>query len=341
MAGSGTRGRRRPTIDDVARSAGVSRGTVSRVLNGGHYVSADAFDRVSRAMKQTGYVTNHSARALATGRTNAVGLVIPEAQDRLFEDPTFNVLLRAATQTLIESDVAMVLLLAGSGATRAKILRYIRAGHLDGIMVVSDHAADPIVPSLLELGVPTVVCGRPLESMGSAPFVAADDREGGRLLTQHLLDTGRTRIGMIAGPLDTSGGVDRLAGYRDALGTNAHEDLVVAAGSYSHSAGQAAMTRLLNQVPDLDAVFVGSDLLAAGAVAELRRRHIDVPGDVAVGGFDDSILATTTRPSLTTVRQPLEDVAREMVSLLMECIAGTHTPASRVLPVSLVQRDST
>jgi DNA-binding LacI/PurR family transcriptional regulator len=336
-----SRGRGRPTIDDVARAAGVSRGTVSRVLNGGHYVSQDARNRVVSAMRETRYVANQSARSLATGRANAVGFVIPETQDRLFEDPNFNVLLRATTQALVESDIALVLLLAGPGQGRSKVLRYIQAGHVDGVMVVSAHSGDPLLAQLLKLSIPAVVCGRPLDEYGRVPYVAADDREGARLMTRHLTETGRGRIAMITGPLDTPGGIDRLHGFRDVLGPDVPRERILSASTYSHAAGQEAMRQLLQQAPDIDAVFVASDLVAAGAMAELYRQGVGVPGQIAVGGFDDSIIATTTQPALTTIRQPLDDVAGEMVEVLLASVAGRHVSASRLLPVSLVRRDST
>jgi DNA-binding LacI/PurR family transcriptional regulator len=331
--------RRGPTIDDVARVAGVSRGTVSRVLNGGRYVSPQALAAVERAVRESGYVANSSARSLVTRRSGAAAFVLSEPQERLFEDPNFSVLLRASTQALAGHRMSLVLMLASGPDQRQRVLEYVRAGHVDGILLVSSHSGDPIVEELERSNLPAVACGQPLGHEVTIPFVAADDREGARQMTRYLLGLGRRRIATVTGPLDTPGGQQRLAGYRETVGTRWDEALVQSAADYSYHAGEAAMERLLAGSPDLDAVFVASDLVAAGAIATLRRAGRRIPADVAVGGFDDSRIATTTEPPLTTVRNPLEEVAAEMVDLLLRRIAGER-PGSRVLPVNLIRRAS-
>ena len=329
--------RRGPTIDDVAEVAGVSRGTVSRVLNGGHYVSPGALAAVESAMAETGYVVNSSARALVTRRSGAVAVVLSEPQERLFEDPNFSVLVKTCSQRLAEADQSMVLMIAGSSGERERVARYARAGHVDGALLISTHAGDPIFDELEAAGVPTVACGKPLEHEASIPYVAADDREGARQMVRYLRDAGRRRIATIAGPLDTSGGRDRLDGYRDVLGEDARE--VVAARQYTQGAGEEAMDALLSRAPDIDAVFVASDLLAAGALAALRRAGRRVPEDIAVGGFDDSQIASATTPPLTTIRNPLEQVAATMVELVLRHIE--KEPVESVLvPTELVRRES-
>lgn len=331
--------RRGPTIDDVAALAGVSRGTVSRVLNGGHEVSAAALASVQKAILTSGYVVNQSARSLVTRTTNAVAFVLSEPQERLFEDPNFSVLLRCATQALAERNVSLVLMIAGGPADRERELGYLRSGHVDGVLLISSHGGDPLVGSLARAGIPFIVCGKPMGFEDTLPYVCADDRAGGRQMTQYLADLGRKRIATITGPLDTSGGYERLQGFFDVLGRRAPKRRIANATEYSYAAGEVAMEQLLEQSPDLDAVFVASDLVAAGAMSVLRRSGRSVPDDVAVGGFDDSHVAVTTDPPLTTVRQPLEQVAATMVQLLLEQVAGD--PARSVtLPTSLVQRSS-
>jgi DNA-binding LacI/PurR family transcriptional regulator len=169
-------------------------------------------------------------------------------------------------------------------------------------------------------------------------FVAADDRDGARQMVRYLVKQGRQRIGMITGPLDTPGGVDRLAGYLDVLG-DAERDRLVVTGDYVRDSGEAAMVRLLAQAPDIDAVFVASDLMAAGALTALNRAGRRVPEDVAVGGFDDSSVATVVQPTLTTIRQPMARISAEMVRLLMDLVAG-RSPAAVILPTELVRRES-
>jgi DNA-binding LacI/PurR family transcriptional regulator len=289
-------------------------------------------------MAETGYVVNSSARALVTRRAGAMAVVLSEPQERLFEDPNFSVLVRAFAQRLAEADMSMVLMIAGTAGERERVTRYARAGHVDGVLLISTHAGDPIFDELEAAAVPTVACGKPLEHEASIPYVAADDREGARQMVRHLQAAGRERIGTIAGPLDTSGGRDRLDGYRDVLGS-APEAYVVAAREYTQASGEEAMERLLGRAPDIDAVFVASDLLAAGALAVLRRAGRRVPEDVAVGGFDDSQIAAATTPPLTTVRNPLERVAATMVELALRHI-DKQAVESVLVPTELVRRES-
>lgn len=331
--------RRGPTIDDVATVAGVSRGTVSRALNGGRYVSPAAQAAVRKAVRSTGYVVNSSARSLVTRRANAVAFVVSEPQERLFEDPNFDVLLRAATQCLAEHDIALVLMVAGDEDGRARVVRFVRGSHVDGVLLISTHGKDPLVAELVRHDLPLVMCGRPPDAAAAVPYAGAQDREGARQMTRYLLGTGRRTVGIITGPLDTPGGMDRLAGYRDVLGRRARKSLITSASQYSYAGGYDGMTALLEQSPGIDAVFVGSDLLAAGAIAALRRAGRRVPEDVAVGGFDDSRVALMTDPPLTTMRQPMERVAAEMVRLLLQCVAG-EPAGSVLLPVELVRRGS-
>ncbi|MEN3608194.1 LacI family DNA-binding transcriptional regulator [Plantactinospora sp. ZYX-F-223] len=331
------RTRPRPTMDDVAAVAGVSRGTVSRVLNGGHNVSGPALDAVRRAIRKTGYVLNQHARSLVTQRSDSVAFILSEPQDRLFEDPNFNILLRCCTQELAEHDITLLLTIAGTSEDRKRVGRYVTAGHVDGALVISNHAGSPLLYELDERGLPFVAVGRPLGHDSDVSYVAADDRGGARQMVSYLRSRGHRTIGTITGPLDTSGGVDRLAGYHDVLGET--DPRLVVTGDYTHDSGEAAMERLLRQVPELDAVFVSSDLMATGAIAALRRAGKRVPDDVAVGGFDDSKVATTSVPRLTTIRQPWARISAEMVRLLLGHLAG-DSHAAVILPTELVVRES-
>ncbi|GAA1305764.1 LacI family DNA-binding transcriptional regulator [Saccharothrix xinjiangensis] len=331
--------RRRATIHDVAAAAGVSRGTVSRALNGGRNVSPSAAEAVRRAVRTTGYVANSAARSLVTQRAHSVAFVLTEPQQRLFEDPNFSVLLQGCTQALAEHDVPLLLMTAGSDVERARTSRFIAAGHVGGVLLVSSHTGNPLLEDLRHTGIPVVACGKPLGHEGRVAYAAADDRAGARRLVEHLRERGRRRIATITGPPDTPGGVERLAGYRDVLGADGAASLVEH-GDYSRAGGEAAMARLLAREPGLDAVFVASDLMAAGALDVLHDAGRRVPEDVAVGGFDDSVTARSTRPALTTVRQPFERITREMVRLLLDLTAG-HPPAAAILPTELVVRDST
>lgn len=338
-----TRERRRPpTIHDVARVAGVSRGTVSRFLNGGRHVSPSAAEAVRAAIRSTGYVVNRHARSLITGRSGSAAFLLTEPQEKFFEDPNFNVLLRGCTQALAAHDIPLLLMIAGTRAEQRRLVRYVTAGHVDGVLLVSSHTGDPVAEQLVRAGIPVVASGKPMGS-GSARLahVAADDRDGAREMVRHLVASGRRRIATVAGPQDTPGGVERLAGYREVLaeaGLPVEEELI-AAGDYSRSSGEEATAALLARRPGLDALFVASDLMAAGALTALERAGRRVPEDVAVGGFDDSAAAQSARPPLTTIRQPWDRISAEMVRVLLAQIGGEAASAV-ILPTELVRRGS-
>lgn len=330
--------RKRPTIRDVAAAAGVSRGTVSRVINGGHWVSPEALTAVQEAIRTTGYSMNQHARSLATGRSNSIAFLLTEPQHLLFEDPTFSILLRGAAEALSQREMPLLLMVAGTPEERRRITDYITAGHVDGVLLISSHRDNPMVRSLLRAEIPVIACGVPIGYEDSVGYVSADDVGGARKMTQHLRDSGRARIATVTGPLDTPGGTMRLAGYKEALG-DAFDESLVRNGDYSREGGRAAMAELLEARPDLDAVFVASDLMAAGAITAIKDSGRSIPGDVAVGGFDDSGLAATLDPPLTTMRQPFERISSEMVRLLLEVVDGQE-PAAVTLPATLVRRES-
>ena len=331
--------RRRPTIRDVAAAAGVSRGTVSRVINGGHWVSPPAREAVERAIASTGYRANQHARSLVTGRSNSLAFLLTEPQHRLFADPVFSMLLRGAAEAVTSRSMALVVLVAGTPSERENAAQYIAAGHVDGVLLVSSHEADPMLRLLLEQDVPTVACGLPLGFAGRLPAVSVEEAGSARVVVAHLRERGRRRIAMITGPLDTPGGRYRLEGYREELGEDFDPELVVH-GDWSQESGATGMEELLRRRPDLDAVFAGSDVMAAGAMIALGRAGRSIPGDVAVAGFDDSGLAQALDPPLTTMRQPFDAISAEMVSTLVGLIEGGGS-RSVTLPATLVIREST
>ncbi|MCM4082068.1 LacI family transcriptional regulator [Actinoplanes sp. TRM88002] len=334
-------GRKRPTIRDVAREAGVSYATVSRVLNGREWVSPEAVRAVRDAISRTGYTANPHARSLATGRSGSIAFLLTEPQHLLFEDPNFSVLLRGVAQALSGRELTLILMIASTPEERARTISYLSGGHVDGVLLFSPHSGDPLLSQLVRAEVPIVACGRVLGYEQLISSVMADDRNGGRSAVEHLIAAGCARIATITGPQDTAGGVDRLQGYHDAL--IAHGVTIepgrVAHGDWSRTSGAAAMRTLLEREPGLDAVFAASDSMAEGALRVLREAGRRVPADVRVVGFDDSGLAATTEPPLTTVRHPLDRVADEMVRLLTDVIAG-RTPLSITVPTSLVVRES-
>ena len=330
------------TLDEVAQVAGVSRATVSRVVNGNPRVSADVRRTVERAVAQLGYVPNPAARSLVTRRTQSVGLVIAEPAGRLFEDPFFPRLLRGVGAALSSRELQLVLLMPQTPPEESRVERYLTAGHVDGALLVSLHGNDPLPAAVAGRGIPVVVGGRPPRGAGVS-YVDVDNVQGARSAVEHLLETGRRAIATIGGPPDMSAGLDRLAGYRqalDAAGATRDPNLE-AVGDFSQQGGAEAMRRILAARPDIDAVFAASDLMAAGAIGVLRAAGRRVPQDVAVVGFDDSPVAETTDPPLTSVRQPIEEMGAEMVRLLLEHTAHPGSvPRKVILATQLVRRRS-
>ncbi|MET0419709.1 MAG: LacI family DNA-binding transcriptional regulator, partial [Actinoplanes sp.] len=289
----------RPTLESVAALAGVSRATVSRVVNGSASVDPRNRKAVERAVRTLGYVPNRVARSLVTRRNDSYALVLTESAGRIFtEDPFFATLVHGVAQEFDATGNELVLQMPGSPPSRDRITAYALGGHVDGVMVVSLDGADPLAQRLADRGVPVVVNGRPM-SRSAVPYVDVANADGARLAVRRLVESGRRRIATIAGPQHAPGAVDRLAGYRAQL-REAHRRPIVAVGNSTRESGSSAMRRLLTEHPGLDAVFVASDLMAHGAVQELRQSGRRVPADVAVIGFDDTEVARYTDPPLTT-----------------------------------------
>ncbi|MDP4504836.1 LacI family DNA-binding transcriptional regulator [Nonomuraea turcica] len=329
---------RRPTLEAVAARAGVSRATASRVVNGQTTVAPDIRDAVLRAIDELGYVPNSAARSLVTQRTDSIALVISEPGTRVFsDDPWFSMAIRSASVELEEANKQVVLMLASNARSHARVERYIAGGHVDGVMLISMHGADPLPSALSRLRVPVVSYGRPAVPV-NIPYVDNDNLGGAEAGVRHLVEQGRRRIATIAGPQDMIAGQDRLAGYRNVLRDS---DLrsIVAVGDFTRESGAVAMRQLLGDDPSLDAVFAANDLMAVGALQSLRQAGRRVPDDVAVVGFDDIEAAKYTEPPLTTLRHPVIEQAAAMVRLLLGLFEdGPADPV--ILPTELVIRES-
>jgi DNA-binding LacI/PurR family transcriptional regulator len=334
--------RERPTLEAVARRAGVSRATVSRVVNGSTTVAVAIRDAVNAAVEELGYVPNQAARSLVTQRTESIALILPETASRVFSDDLFfPAVIRGVSLELEAADKQLVLMMAGSAASHDRVERYAMAGHVDGVMFASMHGADPLPGSLARLGIPVVCSGRPMSPPESpVPYVDVDHVGGVAKAVKHLLSTGRRRIATIAGPQDMIAGVDRLHGYRATLeeaGLTGH----AAFGDFTRDSGVRAMHELLETDPGLDAVFVASDMMAHGALQALKDAGRRVPQDVAVIGFDDFDISRYSDPPLTTVRQPVVDMGRTMAKQMLGLVRdGADVPQAVVLPTELVVRDS-
>ena len=334
-----TGGQGRPTLEQVALRAGVSRATVSRVVNGSPKVAEHIREAVQRAVDELGYVPNQSARSLVTQRTDSVALVLPETPTRVFsDDQFFPGIIRGVSQELDAAGKQVVLMMAGSPASHQRIERYALARHVDGVIIFSMHGADPLPNMLNRVGIPVLCGGRPL-SRSIVPYVECDNVTGAAIAVRHLVSSGRSRIATIAGPQDMVAGIDRLNGYRSELRALRRRP-IVATGDFTRESGSSAMRQLLDDDAQLDAVFVASDLMAHGALRTLRESGRRVPDDVAVVGFDDIELARFTEPPLTTVRQPIVGQGRELARQLLRQLAGEAIAHATVLPTELVIRGS-
>ncbi|MFF5178640.1 LacI family DNA-binding transcriptional regulator [Micromonospora sp. NPDC000316] len=329
----------RPTLEAVAARAGVSRATVSRVVNGSTTVAEPIREAVNRAVAELGYVPNLAARSLVTQRTDSIALVMPEAATRVFsDDQVFPGIIRGVSQELEAADKQLVLMLAGSPAGHHRVERFTTGRHVDGVLFASLHGADPLPGILARLGIPVVCSGRPLGDV-PVPYVDVDHVGGVTAAVRHMIDNGRRRIATIAGPQDMVAGIERLSGYRDAVAAAGLPELV-AVGDFTRESGAAAMRRLLSEHPDVDGVFAASDLMAHAAMRTLREAGRRVPEDVAVVGFDDIETAAYTEPPLTTVRQPIVELGRRMTRQLLRLADGETIEQAIMLPTELILRDS-
>lgn len=333
---------RAPTLEDVAAAAGVSRSTASRAINGGSRVSPDAQAAVDEAVRRLQFTPNAAARALVTQRANSIALLIPEPDERVSGDPFFTQVVQGLGQALGQTDFQMILVMVRPGDDGERVVRHLRQGHVDGSVVVSHHQSDDIERALDSTPLPSVFVGRPWYLPDKFGYVDTDNRLGAELATDHLVQRGRRRIGTIAGPADMIAAVDRLAGWTTALTKAGLAADAVEHGDFTTPGGAAAAERLLGRFPDLDGLFVANDLMAVGALQVLKAAGKAVPGDVALVGYDNSAVASVTEPPLTTVVNPVTQMASSAGTLLVQRIrtAGPVGPPIIFAPELILRSSS-
>jgi DNA-binding LacI/PurR family transcriptional regulator len=339
---TGNAGGGKATLEVVARAAGVSRATVSRVVNGGDRVDPQTRRTVERAIERLGYSPNRAARSLVTRRSDSIALVIPETTTRLFGDPFFPRLVRGISEVLSARDLQLVLLAPQSRADEDRLRRYLTTGHVDGVLLVSLHDDDPLPGYLVGAGIPVVVGGRPPAGMPIS-YVDMDNVNGARAAVEHLVATGRRHIATVSGPRDMAVAADRLRGYREALAAAgiAPDAALEVRADFDQDLAHQRVAQLLRDNPQIDAIFAASDLMALGVLQALRAAGRAVPADVAVVGFDDSAIAVAAEPPLSSVSQPIEEMGREMTRLLLDSLAPKGRIARRlILSTQLVVRAS-
>jgi LacI family transcriptional regulator len=330
---------RSPTLEMVAARAGVSRATVSRVVNASPTVTAEVAALVHAAISDLSYVPNRAARSLASRTTQVIALVVPESTAKVFADPFFASVVQGVALYLAETDYTLNLLIA-SETTSDKTRRYLLGGNVDGALVVSHHSGDHSYTHLGQ-GLPVVFGGRPLSADALfGHYVDVDNVSGGRLATRHLIERGCRSIATIAGPQDMPAGIDRLIGWRNAVTAAGLDESLVEYGNYSPADGAAAMRRLLDRRVPIDGLFVFSDQLAAGAYSVMREAGLSIPGDIAVVGYDDDRYASTVLPTLTTVNQAPVEMGARMAEIVVRLIGGEQVETATIMPTKLVVRES-
>ena len=339
---------RLPTLEDVARVAGVSRATVSRVVNGIRNVDPGLHQQVWDAVEQIGYVPNRTARSLVTRRSETVALVVSDSEthdddpfmSRFFSDPYFGRVVGGLMSVLRQVGVQLALQMVGTADGRRRLIGDLRNGQADGAVVLSLPARDPLPAMLAEARIPAVLIGRPADPVPIG-YVDLANEAGAALAADHLVARGCRRIAMISGPPDVPASADRIAGFRRAMARHSHAWVPMAGGNFTQLSGEQAMRGLLAEHPETDGVFAANDLMALGALLVLRDTGRRVPEDVAVVGFDDSSAAVASRPALTTIRHPLEDMAAEAARMVL---AGIDDPqlrvSSRIYEPALVRRQT-
>lgn len=331
------------TLEEIGKLAGVSRSTVSRVVNGDAHVRDQVREHVWHVVHENGYQPHAAARSLVTHRTRIIGVIIPEDLTKLFTDLFFPLLLRGVTETCNARDYYLMLSLFNGPAGQSEMhRRVVRGGHLDGAIVASTRLDDPLILRLLQDQVPFVLVGRHPDQRVN--YVDVDNVSAARMAVEHLIRLGHVRIAAITGPLNTLQAQDRLTGYRQAL--EAHhlplDEALVVEGDFTEVAGFTGVQQLLPASPS--AIFVASDTMAIGALKALRQAGLRVPADMALVGFDDVPIASAIEPALTTVRQPIErlgSMAADLLLTLIENHSDQQPSVNRiVLPAELVVRDS-
>jgi len=331
------------TLEQIAKLAGVSRSTVSRVVNDNCSVRSEVRERVLGVIRETGYQPHAAARSLVTRRSQIIGVVIPEAVANLFTDPFFPIFLAGVTETCIAHRYHLMLSLFDRPSGQEEMYHHVLgSGYLDGVIVASFRFDQPLIPELLEKDIPFVIVGHHPDKRVN--YVDADNVGGARMAVEHLIRLGHRRIGFIAGPPNMPGSQDRLLGYQQAL--DAHripvEQALIAEGDFTETSGVTGAQQLLPAAPT--AIFVANDAMAIGALRTLRRAGLQVPQDVALIGYDDVPIAAAVEPALTTVRQPIARLgsmaAEVLIGMLNSPNGANGSPHKVILPTELVVRYS-
>jgi LacI family transcriptional regulator len=320
-----------PTIHDVARHAGVSRMTVSRVINGESSVRPDTRRLVDASIRALNYAPNPAARTLAGGAVLRIGLLFR------IPSPTYlGEFLIGALDRCGQINAQLIVQRHKHGADEALAAEELTAARLDGVVLPAPLGDAHVLTDRLAAGGIAVVTVGSVKAAPALASIGIDDRGAAREMARHLIRLGHRRIGFITGHPSHGSSSLRLAGYHDALGEAGIEvdETLIAHGTYTYKSGLEAAEHLLALDPRPTAIFASNDDMAAAAIAAAHRQRLDVPTDISVCGFDDTPLATTIWPELTTIRQPVSALAEGAVTMLADMIGMQRAG----LPVEIPHR---
>lgn len=343
MSDSSTRPNKAMNLEDIAAKAGVSRSTVSRVINNEPYVSPKTRAKVEAVIQEEEFIPNPAARTLVTQRTKAIGIVIPHILNAISgDDAYFSTLLRGITEVTTQRDHATLLWLEQSEDDEERFRRRILQNRMmDGLIVASAAMNDPLFAHLVEAGRVFVTVERPTQFQENTSYVTVDNVAAARMAVEHLIKNGRRRVATITGNLNISDGEDRLAGYRSALNEAGipYDPKLVIPAQFNRRNGYDGMKQLLGQ--KFDAIFAANDAIALGIMQAASESGLKIPDDFALVGFDDLNIAMQLIPQLTTIRQPILEKGARAAELLIDLIEGkVKGPQQILLPTELIIRES-
>lgn len=327
---------KRPTYSEIAKLAGVSEATVSRVLNGDDKVDAKRIKAVTKAVETLGYKKNRAAAALASGRTGLIAVVIDDDLS-VFQDPFWGTITNGISRVLMENEMQTLLLVAPLDKLDSPVAQYLLRGEVDGVIFLQLQK-DSLIKKLSKQNFPLVVNGTPHSSNPFA-YVDSDNAGGAYAAVEHLVNQGRSCIAVITGDLTNTAAEQRLDGYLAAIKSfeKLESKSLIATGNWTREAGYELAKKLMSKNPDLDAIFCSNDNMAFGAIAAIKEAGKSVPEDIAVIGFDDSFLAQNSHPGLTTVRQDIVGLGMEAAKMILAILRGEEAH-SEILPCELVIR---
>ncbi len=330
------------TIEEIARLANISRSTVSRVLNNHPNVRPAVRERVLRVINEQGYAPSAAAQSLASRRTRVIGLLIPSTVSEIFSDPFFGAAIQGITEAATQSGYFVMLSMVTVDMEKGFYERILRSRHFDGVLMLSSHIDDPILPLLRRDKVPLVLIGNH-PYFQDLTWVDAEQREGAHQAVTHFISLGHRRIASITGPLYMVAGLERRDGYKQGLleaGLPILPELIEE-GNWTQQSGYNAMQKLLRLPHPPTAVFVASDTMALGAIRAVHEAGRTIPDDVATISFDDLPVATYSNPPLSTIRQPITEMGALAVKLLIDQIDHAEPRGQHIrLPTELVIRAS-